>query len=311
MIPDIKDRLDILAIDPQGKAVIIELKRGALKDPVDTQALRYASYISKWRFDDFENQAKNFYGKIGDPAFNFNEMIEQFCANSGIDEVPDLNTDQRLIIVGSEVRDKLGSVALWLRDHNIDIKVIEVEVFKEADTILLQPQTIIPLPISRFDKTGKAPVGEIDQPWVTDGKTWHLEKRCSPTTKNIFLRLDDLIRDNFPDLEGPRWDQKFYIAYRLGNMNWIAFITRVTTLEMHIHVKSGVFTSEDIAKRLKIQEFAQDDTLAEKIGTPSSVMLQHKNASTDRIVIRIKEGFDLEQKEFLDFLKDAKKAFPK
>lgn len=43
MIPDMKDRLDVLAIDPQGNAVIIELKRGKLKDPVDMQALRYAS----------------------------------------------------------------------------------------------------------------------------------------------------------------------------------------------------------------------------------------------------------------------------
>jgi len=29
-------------------------------------------------------------------------MCEEFCAEAGIDEVPDLNSDQRLIIVGSE-----------------------------------------------------------------------------------------------------------------------------------------------------------------------------------------------------------------
>ena len=45
LIPDIKDRLDILAVDPQGYAVIIKLKRGHIKDPVDIQALRYASYV--------------------------------------------------------------------------------------------------------------------------------------------------------------------------------------------------------------------------------------------------------------------------
>src|SRR5690242_20147115 len=47
LIPDTKDRLDVLAVDPQGNSVVIELKRGKLRDPVDIQALRYASYMSK------------------------------------------------------------------------------------------------------------------------------------------------------------------------------------------------------------------------------------------------------------------------
>jgi hypothetical protein len=35
LIPDIKDRLDVLAVDTAGNAVVIELKRGHLRDPVD------------------------------------------------------------------------------------------------------------------------------------------------------------------------------------------------------------------------------------------------------------------------------------
>jgi RecB family endonuclease NucS len=78
LIQDTKDKLDLLAVDTQGNSVVIELKRGHLKDPVDMQALRYASYISKWRFADFENQARNFTGKVGDPEFNFNAFFESF-----------------------------------------------------------------------------------------------------------------------------------------------------------------------------------------------------------------------------------------
>lgn len=121
-IPEVNDRLDLLALDVQGNAVVIELKRGPLKDPVDMQALRYASFISKWQFEDFEQQAKAFIGKSGEAEFNFNETFEEFCAAKGIDEAPDLNTDQRLIIMGSETKERLGSVALWLDKHNIDIK---------------------------------------------------------------------------------------------------------------------------------------------------------------------------------------------
>jgi hypothetical protein len=121
MIPDTKDRLDILALDPQGNAVIIELKRGKLKDPVDMQALRYASYISKWKYSEFETTAQNYFGKMGDPEFNFNSLYEAFCESAGVDEVPDINVAQRVIIVGSSFREKLGSVAVWLCDEAMDI----------------------------------------------------------------------------------------------------------------------------------------------------------------------------------------------
>ncbi|MBC7247987.1 MAG: hypothetical protein H5T73_09440 [Actinobacteria bacterium] len=113
-------------------------------------------------------------------------IYETFCSEAGIDEPPDLNDDKRIIIVGSEVKEKLGSVTLWLRDHTVDIKVIEVEVFKEGDNLLMQPHAIIPLPVGRFTSTGKPAGGGGMQPWVMNGREWHLEKRCSPQTRKMF-----------------------------------------------------------------------------------------------------------------------------
>lgn len=310
MIPEVKDRLDLLAVDPQGNLVVIEMKRGKLKDPVDMQALRYASYISKWRFEDLENQARNYLGKVGDADFNFNEIYETFCAEAGIDEPPDLNVDQRIIIVGSEVKDKLGSVALWLRDHNVDIKVIEVEVFKEGDNLLMQPQVIIPMPVGRFTTTGK-PAGIAGmQPWITNGREWHLEKRCSPKTRKMFEALDDIIQDNF-EVDGPRWGQKGYVAYRLGNNNWIAVETRPNSLVLLILVAPGIFDKPKIAETLQIEQFDEEGTIADKMGLPSSVNIRKLTESTERIILRIKEDFDVQSEAFVDFLKQAYKAFPK
>jgi len=310
VIPEIHDRLDVLAIDAQGNAVVIELKRGKLKDPVDVQALRYASYIARWRFEDFENQARVHFNKVGDPAFNFNEIYEQFCAEAGVDEVPDLNSDQRLIIVGSEVKEKLGSVALWLLEHNIDIKVIEIEVYREGEALFLQPQTIIPLPVSRFSETGRAKAAEGAQPWIENGKSWHMDKRCSPATRGMLLRLDDLVRDNF-EVDGPRWNQKNYVAYRVGSYNWLGVNTYPTTLKLYLLVKAGAFKQEEIAQRLGIQVFDREDSLAEKLSLPSSVLVQNRTEATDRILLRLKAEFDLEGEEFLAFLREAYEAFPK
>jgi hypothetical protein len=308
LIPDTKDRLDVLAVDPQGNSVVIELKRGKLRDPVDIQALRYASYMSKWKFEDFENQARNFLGKLGDPEFNFNSIYESFCEDSGVDEIPTLNQDQRMIIVGSAVRDKLGTVALWLREHSIDITVIEVQAYKEGDTVLLQPTTIVPFQVKRFADTGR--IRPDGAPWVADGREWHLQKRCSLRTREVFEKLDKILQGRF-DVDGPRWNQKYYVAYRVNNYNWIAVITTPSVLRLDFLVKAGSFNADDLAKKLGVATFDREESLAEKLNLPSSVLVKSRNDATDRVILRIKEAFDLESSAFAEFLDAAYKACPK
>jgi hypothetical protein len=308
LIPDTKDRLDMLGLDPQGNSVIIELKRGKLKDPVDMQAMRYASYIAKWTFTDFENVARNYAGKLGDPEFNFNAMYESFCVDAGVDEVPDINKDQRIIVVGSAVRDKLGSVALWLYEHSIDIKVVEVQAYKDGNDVFIEPNTVVPLQVSKFAETGK--IRPEGAPWITDGKSWHLEKRCSIRTKEIFIRLDKIIQENF-DVEGPRWNQKHYVAYRVNNYNWLSVVTTPSILRLDFLVKAECFNSDDIASRLNVAKFEKEESMSEKLALPSSVFIKNRNEQTDRVFLRIKDDFDIESDEFLGFLNDAYKAFPK
>lgn len=307
IIPDINDRLDLLALDPQGSAVIIELKRGTLKDPVDIQALRYASYISKWKFEDFENEARKYLRTAGDEDFNFNAVFEDFCQVAGADDIPDLNTEQRIIIIGSSIREKLGSVALWLRDHHVDIKVLEIRAYKDGQALYVEPSVIVPLPTSLFKDIGRPP--ERRPPWMVDGKKWHLEKRCSPKTKDLFINLDKLIQDNLV-VDGPRWNQKFYIAYKVNNKNWLTIDTMVEILRLDFLVKANSFTSDQIAEKLGIAKFEKEESLSDKFALPSSVFIKNRNEMTDRIYIRIKDDFDIESEVFLDFLQEAYNACP-
>ena len=302
IIPEVKDRLDLLALDPNGNAVIIELKRGRMSDPVDMQALRYASYISKWEFEDFENQAKSHLGNGDD--FNFNENFENFCMQAGVDEIPDINSNQRIIIAGSEVKDKLGSVALWLYEHNVDIKVIEIDSYKDSDTLLIQPRTIIPLIVNKFSEVGKAAKGDVSKPWLSSGKTWHLEKRMKPKTRDMFLQLDAIIKDNL-SVEGPSFDQKNYVSYRYNSYNWLIVRTMANVLVLQFAIKANSMDKSETAKKLDIEEFDAEDSLSEKLNLPSSINIKNRNETTDRILLRIKDDFDLTKAEFLNFLKEA------
>ena len=245
---------------------------------------------------------------MADPEFNFNSLYESFCEESGADEVPDLNVDQRIIILGSAVRDKLGSVALWLRDHSINIKLIELRAYKEDNEILIEPSVIVPIEVSKFTEVGRSRPERT--PWITDGKSWHLEKRCSIETKELFILLDKILNEHLA-LDGPTWNQKYYVAYRVNNYNWLCVQTRPKFLLLDFYVKAKSFTSDDIAGKLKIAKFDKEEPLSEKLGLPSSVLVKERNENTDRIGIRVKSDFNLESPAFITFLDEAHKACPK
>lgn len=303
IIPEVKDRLDLLALDPNGNAVIIELKRGKMSAPIDMQALRYASYISKWEYQDFERHAKEYIGDNYDD-FNFNEFFESFCSNAGNDDVPDINGNQRIIIVGSEVKDKLGSVALWLYERNIDIKVIEIDSYKEGDNLLIQPRTIIPHAVNKFSEIGKSVKGDQSKPWASSGKTWHLEKRMNVNMKEMFFKLDSLIQEKL-NVDGPNYNQKVYISYHLGNYNWLIVKTRASVLTLQFTVKANTFDKVALASKLNIEVFDRDDSQTEKLNLPSSINILSYNSNSDRILLRMKKDFNLNNPAFVEFLQDT------
>ena len=309
LVPDVKDRIDVLALDPHGNAVIVEIKRGKLKDPVDVQALRYASYLSKWSFEDFETLARNHLGNRGSSEFDFNELYEQFCTEDGIDEAPDVNSDQRIILVGAEVKEKLGSVALWLHEHNVRVKVVEIEFYKDGEAILLQPHVIVPTPVGRFTRTGGRYTGE-GAPWISNGKDWHLKDRCSPTTSAMLSKINSTLEDNF-DIDGPKWDQKYYVSYKIGSQIWLTVNTYPSTLKLRFRARAASLKAEDLAKSLGIAIFDKGESMAEKLTLPSSVSVENRTEDIDRVVLRIKEDLDIESDAFLDFLKKTYDAFPK
>ena len=307
LIPDVKDRIDILALDREGNAVIIELKRDQLSDPVDMQALRYASYVSRWSTADFERQAQCFFKEGSGTEFSLDDVFAQFCADNDTEDVPALNADQRIILVGSAIRDKLGSVALWLREHGIDIKAIEVEVYREGDATFLQPRLIVPLPVDRFQGVGTGDGGD-PRPWINNGRQWHLEERCGPKSSEMLIQLTSLIDETSEDAEGPHWNQKFYVSYGVNNRRWLYINTRKSSLVMDFRMGIGTLTQANLAQKLGVAEYSTDATLAEKLRLPSSISIDPQNPWGR---LYIKQDFKLDSEVFRDFLKEAQAAFSK
>jgi len=124
------------------------------------------------------------------------------------------------------------------------------------------------------------------------------------------LELNDLVRDELM-VEGPGWNQKYYVTYRVQNYNWLSVDTRATMLALCVRVKPDAFRGDELAARLGIAQFDEAESMSDKLNLPSSALVQHRNESTDEVILRLKEGFDFQSEAFLAFLKEAYAAFPK
>lgn len=223
LIEDVNDGIDVLGLDPDGNLVVVELKRGALTGDVDFQGLKYASYISRWGYRDAKEQFERFtdtqWGKtIHGPDAEFTETIEEFC-NEGYE----FNVDQRVVLVGSSVRERIGSVALWLREKGVDAQIVQFSLYHDGDDrVYVDVRTLVPTStdLEKFE------IGRNTEasPWKVDGMAWHLSERAGEDSAPLLRALVEEF-DRLP-LAGPHWNQKSYVAYRHDGINRVLFRAR-------------------------------------------------------------------------------------
>ena len=214
-IEGIGDRIDVLAIDRDGNLVVLELKRGELTGNVDFQILKYVSYISRWEYSRIKAQFQRFidtaWGReIYGEGADFNEELEEFCNDDY-----EVNGNQRMILIGNDIGDRVGSVVLWLREQGIDVSIANFSLFKHDSELYLSAETVIPTSqLERFTPGSET----TNKPWKEDGHAWHIEERADPKTASLIEGIVSGLRE--VELFGePSWGQKNYVSFRVNGKN--------------------------------------------------------------------------------------------
>jgi hypothetical protein len=105
----VDDRIDLLAVDTDGAAVIIELKRGAHKLEL-LQALAYAALISDWTPARLIAERSRFSRKSENET---EEEVDEF-----LDEGSNtLNGSQRVVLIAEEYDFEVLATAKWLSER--------------------------------------------------------------------------------------------------------------------------------------------------------------------------------------------------
>jgi len=108
----VKDRIDLLALDSEGTAVIIELKRGADNKLQLMQAISYAGMVSEW---DSERILRQYAIFVKKPIEDARDELEQFL-NEGLGT---LNQSQRIVLLPDQFPYEVLIGSKWLPEKDI------------------------------------------------------------------------------------------------------------------------------------------------------------------------------------------------
>ncbi len=248
-VKDIRDAIDLLAIDRDGNVVIIELKQGRITGNVDFQALKYAAYTSHWNYEQLRSQFESFKSTSwGQSIYNeettFAEALDEFCNDDY-----ELNQDQRILLVGESLAERLDLVARWLSDRNIDITVVEVQLFDDEGQLYLDAEQTVPIPNQTVSEVSP---DTSEEPWKSDGRTWHLNEVSSEAAAEL---LEEVVAA-FAEIEilnGPHWGQKQYVSFKQDRKNRVIARTQKTLFNVEIYdVPAGKVDTEELANSLSV-----------------------------------------------------------
>ena len=139
------ERLNLLAVDYDGRLVVIELKRDDSGTDAHWQAIKYASYFQRATADVIVGMAASYWSESQENA------VTRLQQHLGSDDLNALNNDQRIILASHRFAPEVTSAALWLNQKVPTedlITCVKLTPYQDGQTnaLYIQASTIIPVP---------------------------------------------------------------------------------------------------------------------------------------------------------------------
>ena len=143
---DTRERLDLLALDKEGRLVVVENKLDDSGRDVVWQTLKYVAYCSSLK----KAEIVDIYQKYLDRSSDGQNAVANLCEFLDIEDLDDtvLNAgnDQRLILVAANFRKEVTATVLWLIGHGVQAQCFRVLPYSFGEELLIDLQQIIPTP---------------------------------------------------------------------------------------------------------------------------------------------------------------------
>lgn len=255
---DTQERLDLLAIDKQGRLVIIENKLDDTGKDVTWQALKYASYCASLSNENILNIFQEYLLKSGHTE-KADELIADFLEVDDLQEVSlNKGMSQRIILVAANFRKEVTSTVLWLLNFKLQVQCFKATPFSQDEELFLTLEQIIPTKDAEEFMIGLADKAQEESGIIEKGKKGPLVRRA------FWGELLKVMRSK----------SKFFDNISAGKEGWIGagsgvrgvgynFAATKSYGRAEIYIDRG---DHDENKRIFDELSGQKDAIHEKIG---------------------------------------------
>ena len=143
---DTRERLDLLALDKEGRLVVIENKLDDSGRDVVWQALKYAAYCSTLT----KGEIVQIYQSYLDRWSESGSAVSNLCGFLEVEELDDVvlnaGNEQRLMLIAANFRKEVTATVLWLLEHRVGVQCFQVVPHTFGEDIFIDIRQIIPTP---------------------------------------------------------------------------------------------------------------------------------------------------------------------
>ena len=137
-------RIDLLALDENGRLVVVELKRSDRDSFMDMQATRYASMVANMTVEQVVEAHRRYIQKRGISEDAQSRIREHLGSDD--EEIHISTGNPRIILVSANFSKELTTHVLWLNQRDIDITCVKLQPSRVGDELFVERSQVIPVP---------------------------------------------------------------------------------------------------------------------------------------------------------------------
>ena len=143
---DTRERIDLLALDKEGRVVVVENKLDDSGRDVVWQALKYVAYCSSLK----KSEIVELYQRYLDRWAAGANAVARLCDFLGVEELDDVvlnaGNEQRLVLIAAKFRKEVTATVLWLLGHGVRAQCFRVVPYSHGEELFIDFRQIIPTP---------------------------------------------------------------------------------------------------------------------------------------------------------------------